>query len=1011
VARVPEAELERLKAEVALARLVEAKGVELKRAGADLVGRCPFHEDRTPSLVVTPGVNLWHCLGACQAGGSVIDWVMRAEGVSFRHAVELLRADHPLSAGPPVKVASVRKLPPPIALDAEDADTLAAVVGFYHDTLKASPAALDYLARRGLGDAELIDTFRLGYANRTLGYRLPEKNRRAGAELRSRLTRLGILRESGHEHFNGSLVVPVLDESGTVVELYGRKIRDDLRPGTPTHLYLPGPHRGVWNLAGVRAGAGEVIVCEALLDAMTLWVAGYRNVTAAYGVEGFTDEHLAAFVGAGVRRVVIGYDRDPAGDKAAVALAVRFNAAGIASWRMRLPTGTDVNEFATSDPPSAQRRLGEVIRKALPISNGGPPPDGPARPTTHPVAAAAVAPARVEAVISPPVSVAGPSAPPAARVVPDAPPADPPAEASDGELTVSFAERRWRVRGLDKVTSFDALRVNLLVADQAGCFHVDTLDLYSARARQVFVRQAADELRVGEEVIKRDLGRLLLQLEGLAEQTVRAAQQPEHPLTSMSPQEEAEALALLRDPKLLERVAADLTTLGVVGETTNKLAGYLAVTSRKTERPLAVIVQSSSAAGKSALMDALLSLVPEEDRVSYSAMTGQALYYLGETDLAHKVLAVVEEEGATRAAYALKLLQSEGELSIASTGKDPASGRLVTHTYRVAGPVAIFLTTTALDVDEELLNRCLVLTVDEDREQTRAIHHRQRSAETLAGLVATAERERLLRTHRNAQRLLRPLAVVNPYAEQLSFADQATRARRDHTKYLALIRTIALAHQYQRPIRTTTVAGGTIAYLEVTRDDIRVANTLAHEVLGRSVDELPPGTRRLLIALDALAGVETARRELSRREWRFTRRQLRDTLGWGDSQLKVHISRLVDHEYLIPHRAGPRCVYELAWDGTGADGKPTLTGLVDPDSLVDQPAAPNCGYDPDRPGSDANRPGSNGDRPGPGRGLAGGWPGPVTPTLNGASSDETDESRAPMAAVLPLVALAADGHR
>ena len=106
--------------------------------------------------------------------------------------------------------------------------------------------------------------------------------------------------------------------------------------------------------------------------------------------------------------------------------------------------------------------------------------------------------------------------------------------------------------------------------------------------------------------------------------------------------------------------------------------------------------------------------------MKFSAMTGQSLFYMGEADLAHKVLAVAEEEGASRAAYALKLLQSEGELSIASTGKDTASGRLITHTYSVQGPTAIMLTTTAIDIDEELLNRCLVLTVDEGTAQTRA---------------------------------------------------------------------------------------------------------------------------------------------------------------------------------------------------------------------------------------------------------------------------------------------------
>ena len=100
---------------------------------------------------------------------------------------------------------------------------------------------------------------------------------------------------------------------------------------------------------------------------------------------------------------------------------------------------------------------------------------------------------------------------------------------------------------------------------------------------------------------------------------------------------------------------------------------------RKLDKPLAIIIQSTSAAGKSSLMEAVLAFVPEEERIKYSAMTGQSLYYLGDSDLKHKVLAIVEEEGAERASYALKLLQSEGELTIASTGNDPQTGRMVTQ--------------------------------------------------------------------------------------------------------------------------------------------------------------------------------------------------------------------------------------------------------------------------------------------------------------------------------------------
>ncbi len=144
MARIPEEEIARLKQEVSLERLAEGRGVKLQRHGADLLGLCPFHDDHSPSLVISPKQNLWHCLGACQTGGTVIDWVMRAQGVSFRHAVELLRADHPslFTAGPgpqPVKRTTITELPPPIDRDADDQRLLQQVAAFYHETLKQRP--------------------------------------------------------------------------------------------------------------------------------------------------------------------------------------------------------------------------------------------------------------------------------------------------------------------------------------------------------------------------------------------------------------------------------------------------------------------------------------------------------------------------------------------------------------------------------------------------------------------------------------------------------------------------------------------------------------------------------------------------------------------------------------------------------------------------------------------------------------------------------------------------------
>jgi DNA primase catalytic core len=930
------------------------------------VGRCPFHDDYTPSLIVTPGTNLWSCKGKCNIGGSTIDWVMKAQGVSFRHAVELLRADHPslAQASGPVRISTVRKLAPPIARDAGDAEALLQVVEFYHRTLLEASDAQTYLVKRGLESSEMISRFRLGFANRTLGLRLPPNNRKAGAELRGRLQKLGILRESGHEHFNGCIVFPVFDRAGQVAEIYGRKIADDhLRAGTPLHLYLPGPHKGVWNEEALETSK-EIILCEAIIDALTFWCAGYRNVTASYGVNGFTDDHRAALKKYGTRRVSIAYDRDEAGDKAATALGEELAAMDIERLRVAFPHGMDANEYARKVTP-ASKSLGILLNQAEWL--GKPKHLAETPKTPEPVSVLAA-------------GICSENAAPAAEPAPvyAAPPAEDLAieHKDNGDILLARGDRRYRVRGLSKNLSPAELRINLM-AWRGDSAHGDALNLSVAQQRNAFARLAAIELGVKEEILRRDLGKILLKLEELQDEQIRQALAPKRPEAAIAEGDRAAALDLLRDPRLLERVLEDFARCGVVGEETNKKVAYLAAVSRLMEAPLAVIVQSSSAAGKSSLMDAVLAFMPEEQRVEYSAMTGQSLFYMGETDLKNKILAIVEEEGAQRAAYALKLLQSEGALTIASTGKDPATGRLVTHQYRVEGPVMIFLTTTAIEVDEELLNRCLVLTVDEEREQTRAIHRQQREAQTLAGLLARRRRESVTALHRNAQRLLRPIAVVNPYARELAFPDSLTRTRRDHAKFLTLIRAATLLYQYQRPVQTAADGDLTVEYIESTAEDVRLAEELIRHALGRSLDELPPQTRRLLLLVDDMVASKCAELAVERADFRFSRRDVRHATGWSDAQLKRHLHKLEELEYLIVHRGGrgQSFVYELFFERPGNPAQPFFPGL-------------GYHYGGKKYGSEAEKDGSQAHKDGPStpqvRGMSGGGtgaPAPVTTAL------------------------------
>jgi DNA primase len=489
-----------------------------------------------------------------------------------------------------------------------------------------------------------IERFKLGCANRTLGYRLPEKNRKAGAEVRGQLQQIGILRQSGHEHFSGSLVIPVINPEGVITEVYGRKLLGNkLRKGTPQHLYLPGPHAGVFNEEALFA-TDEIILCESLIDALTFWAAGYRNVTASYGTSGFTDDHLAAFHRYGIQRVLIAYDRDEAGNQAAE---------GIDCFRVQFPKGMDANEYALQVKPAA-KSLGLVLRSAqwmgkgdaqgsANVAGGRMPGATQAPDISTGTASDEVIDNETGEILTAPGSSSEqePSALLAAKeTIPEPTTASPQpkpadeieADISEHEINLAFGDRHYRIRGLQKNLSFEVLKVNVLVR-RSEAFHVDSLELYNARQRAAYIKAAGIELGLKEEIIKTDLGKVLLKCEALQEAQIKQTLEPEKQEPALSESEQTAALELLKSPNLMNRIAADFERCGVVGEATNTLVGYLACVSRKLDKPLAVMIQSTSAAGKSTLMDAVLALMPEEERVQYSAMTGQSLFYMGKTNL------------------------------------------------------------------------------------------------------------------------------------------------------------------------------------------------------------------------------------------------------------------------------------------------------------------------------------------------------------------------------------------
>ena len=388
----------------------------------------------------------------------------------------------------------------------------------------------------------------------------------------------------------------------------------------------------------------------------------------------------------------------------------------------------------------------------------------------------------------------------------------------------------------------------------------------------------------------------------------------------MTSQEESDALAVLKDPRLLEIVLDHMHRCGIVGEETNILLAWLVSISRKLERPLGICVRSRSAAGKSFLLEAVASFIPAEDKRRYARLSSQALFYMPENELEHKALFVTEEIETARNDNPLRSIQSDGRIVVACTIKDKSTGQIVTQSKSIKGPVALFLTSTSRSMGDEILNRLLILTLDESQEQTRLILQAQRHARTIPGILEQRTRPRLVALQQNVQRLIRPMIVHNPFAEELGFKDAQLRCRRDQQKHLDLIEVIALVHQHQRPRQSALDSDGRrFEWIEVTREDIERANSLMDAVLEQTTDERSPGARRMLAELRGIS--------LDQPEHKWSRREIRERSGWSDTQVRLVLKQLVELEDVLQFGSGQgrQALYQLApQSGSGSSAlKPT----------------------------------------------------------------------------------------
>ncbi len=807
----------------------------------------------------------------CSKGGDVIELVKLLDGCTFPEAVAKLLP----------KTATKRKKASFFSSSnclssQERSRVLSLVADFYHAAFTQQKPGKAYMNQRGLKDPALFSHFKVGFCAGNLRESIPQDGK-----MLEDLKILGVIKENGHEFFRNCVVFPIPDAIGKIVNLYGRRIRD----GQVNHLYLPGPKQGVFNGDALKT-TDQIILVESILDALAVIQAGYPGSMPCFGSAGIPDDVLSILQTHLSKSIFFCFDSDAAGRKAALKSRKQLEAIGMKTRQVILPDGHDPCSLL-------QEKTGKFSFKQLMRQAG--------RKTQIMGANKDIKPTKITW--------------------------------NKGKAVINFPDRVYELSGVGRDPSKGKIKIKVKPAETSGMF-LDTVDLYSARSRSIFARSVAEIFGAKDAQISAELLSMIEPIDKYKEDNSQEAEADAKP--EMTDAEKKEALSFLKTPDILGRISEAFESIGFTGEKINKQVGYLAAVSRKLEDPISVCIQSRSAAGKSALQDAILGFVPPEDVVRYTRLTGQALFYKEGDSLKHKIVAIEEAVGAEAAIYAIRTMQSANQVSVATAGRDPISGKMQTEENKVEGPTPFFMTTTAPEIESETSTRFAFLTMDESAEATARIQAAQRSLKTLEGLRAKKRKERIIRLHQNAQRLLETgLKVVIPFADHLRFPSENLRTRRDNMRYLSLIEVIAFLHQYQREIKVDDIDGEKERYLEATLEDVALANELACDFLGRSLDELSPPSRKLLVGIREMIMKTTESQGIPAHEITFTRRDIREYMGWTDFQVKTHINQLVDLEYIyfITGRKGKEYIYELKYDGDMDTEQKYLPGLVSVDEL------------------------------------------------------------------------------
>jgi predicted transcriptional regulator len=453
-------------------------------------------------------------------------------------------------------------------------------------------------------------------------------------------------------------------------------------------------------------------------------------------------------------------------------------------------------------------------------------------------------------------------------------------------VTWKYEEINFALLGGIRIEGLHSMRATLKVDYKTFQPIRHSLDLYNETQTDKLIKNIAERFTLSSTYVHKAVGNLINTVEDYRLQQIdRDKLKSINNKPTLTKEELAAAENYLKQNNLLQKTNDDIGRSGVIGEEANRLIMYLVFTSRKTNRPLHIISFGSSGVGKSHLQERVGELIPKEDKIELTSVSGNAFYYYVDDDLGHKLILIEDYDGVFAALYPIRELQSKQKISRTITVRD-RNGITRTLHLTVKGPVSIGGCTTNEHIYEDNANRSFLIYLDESEAQDERVMEYQRKLS--ARKIDSSEQHQIQKLLQNVQRILQPITVQNPFAEQLIIPKEVFKPRRTNAHYIAFIEAVTFYKQYQREHKVDKETGE--IFIETTLEDIAEANELMKNILLKKADELGYATRKYLERLKKY--LQDSKQKT------FFNKEVREALKENPNTQRMYMSELLQYGFV-----------------------------------------------------------------------------------------------------------------